>query len=277
MFSATMDDYQNFGLYADLLTDDPAKFRSVYNALAGSTGKVDALRYNYSSQLLDYSQSVRGADGWALIGTFGGDIGFVVDATRRVASGDFSDVAQEIAIGYALGKVLVGASWGVGKLLGSGNGVKPLVDQAVPPPHVPDQVPPPAVTHSGVLVEGGIVNSRVNLAAGPTRFTPLRGTGARVSAGFDHVLDGHFNRAVSANRSVFEIYPGELRQILQSDIVVKAPVYSIPGGQYVRVVDVGRDVGTSSLKDGGVRTSMIKVFTDRAGNLITAYPVKGVN
>lgn len=140
MFSATMDEYQNFGLYADLLTDDPAKFRGVYNALAGSTGKVDALRYNYSSQLLDYSKSVRGADGWALIGTFGGDVGFAVDAARRAASGEFSDVAQEIAAGYAIGKVLGGASWIGGKLLRRGGGVEPLVDQAVPLSPVPDEV-----------------------------------------------------------------------------------------------------------------------------------------
>jgi len=31
------------------------------------------------------------------------------------------------------------------------------------------------------------------------------------------------------------------------------------------------------MKDGGVPTSVIKVFTDKAGNLITAFPAKAVN
>ncbi|MFG6088900.1 VENN motif pre-toxin domain-containing protein [Stenotrophomonas indicatrix] len=127
----------------------------------------------------------------------------------------------------------------------------------------------------GVLVERGVVKSRVNLANGRTRTTPLRESGAPVSAGFEHVLDGHFNRPPTANRSVFDISPNDLKAILQSKVVVQSPVYEIPGGQYIRVVDVGKEVGVSSLKDGGARTSFIKVFTDKAGNLITAYPVRG--
>lgn len=63
--------------------------------------------------------------------------------------------------------------------------------------------------------------------------------------------------------------------VLQSAVVVRSPVYEIPGGQYVRIVDVGRPIGISSLKDGGQPTSVIKVFTDKAGNLITTFPIKG--
>jgi len=120
----------------------------------------------------------------------------------------------------------------------------------------------------------GRVQSRVNIANGRTETTPLRDNGNPVSAGFDHVLDGHFNREVSNSRSVFTISPDELKGILQSSSVVKSPVVALPDGQFVRTVDVGRAIGTTTLKDGGVSTSVIKVFTDKAGNLITTFPVK---
>jgi RHS repeat-associated protein len=123
-------------------------------------------------------------------------------------------------------------------------------------------------------VEEGIVQSRVNLAEGRTRFTPLRASGGPVSAGFQHVVEGHFGRAATANRSVFTIAKEELKNILQSEKVVKSPVTAIDGGQYVRTVDVGKSIGTTSLKQGGAATSRLQVITDKAGNLITTYPVK---
>ncbi len=118
------------------------------------------------------------------------------------------------------------------------------------------------------------MQSRVNIANGRTETTPLRDNGNPVSAGFDHVIDGHFNREISNSRSVFTIAPDELKGILQSSSVVKSPVVALPDGQFVRTVDVGRAIGTTTLKDGGVPTSVIKVFTDKAGNLITTFPVK---
>ena len=122
----------------------------------------------------------------------------------------------------------------------------------------------------------GVVQSRINVANGRTRFTPLRpSTGRPVSAGFDHVLDGHFDVSIANSRSVFNITPDELKTILQSPSIVRTPVTAIPGGQYVRIADVGQIIGTTSLKDGGAATSFIQIFTDRAGNLITTYPVKG--
>ncbi|MBI6799355.1 hemagglutinin repeat-containing protein, partial [Pseudomonas syringae] len=120
----------------------------------------------------------------------------------------------------------------------------------------------------------GRVQSRVNIANGRTETTPLRDNGNPVSAGFDHVIDGHFNREISTSRSVFTIAPDELKGILQSSSVVKSPVIALPDGQFVRTVDVGRAIGTTTLKDGGIPTSVIKVFTDKAGNLITTFPVK---
>lgn len=119
--------------------------------------------------------------------------------------------------------------------------------------------------------------SRVNVANGRARTTPLRTfTNQPVSAGFQHVVDGHFNKPISANRSIFSISEDELKTLLQRERVVKAPVTAIAGGQYVRTLDFLKTIGTTSLKEGGKLTSWIKVFTDKAGNLITTYPVKGL-
>lgn len=52
---------------------------------------------------------------------------------------------------------------------------------------------------------------------------------------------------------------------------------ALPDGQFVRIVDVGCVIGTTTLKDGGVPTSVIKVFTDKAGNRITTFPIKAGN
>jgi len=120
----------------------------------------------------------------------------------------------------------------------------------------------------------GIVQSRINLANGTTRFTPLRpSTGQPSLAGFNHVLNGHFNQPLANSRSIFSISPDKLKSILQSSQVVNSPVTYVSGGQYVRTVNVGEVVGNTALKFGGQQTTWIKVFTDKAGNLITTYPV----
>ena len=119
----------------------------------------------------------------------------------------------------------------------------------------------------------GSVQSRINIAEGRTRFTPLRSSGKQVSAGWKHVLEGHFNRTVTNNRSVFNIKQSELKTILQSKTVVQSPVSVLESGQFVRTVDVGRVIGNATLKQGGKPTTWIKVFTDMKGNLITTYPV----
>ena len=93
-----------------------------------------------------------------------------------------------------------------------------------------------------------------------------------MSAGWQHVVEGHFNRAVANNRSVFSVAPSELRSVLQSPQVVRSPVSALGDGQFLITVDVGRTIGTSSLNNGGGATSVLKVFTDEAGNLITAFP-----
>jgi RHS repeat-associated protein len=126
---------------------------------------------------------------------------------------------------------------------------------------------------SAAVRVAGRVATRINLAKGATRFTPLRQTGEAVSAGWNHVLAGHFNRAVTNSRSVFSITPSELRALLQSKDVVQAPVMALKNDTFVRTVDVGYTIGTSALKNGGGATTMIKIFTDKAGNLITAFPL----
>lgn len=42
---------------------------------------------------------------------------------------------------------------------------------------------------------------------------------------------------------------------------------------YVRQVDVGQDIGTVRQSEGGGTTSKLYVQTDRAGNLITTFPI----
>ncbi|NVJ24144.1 RHS repeat protein [Myxococcus sp. AM011] len=120
----------------------------------------------------------------------------------------------------------------------------------------------------------GRVQSRINLAKGHSALTPLRPTtGQKISAGWDHVMSGHFNKPLAGSRSVFSTSPDRLRELLQHPNVVSSPVRAIPGGQYVRTVDTGEVIGNTALKFGGGETSWIEVFTDRGGNLITTYPV----
>ena len=119
----------------------------------------------------------------------------------------------------------------------------------------------------------GVVQSIINVANGQTRFTPLRKSGEPVSAGFDHVFEGHFDRPSANSRSIFSTSSDNLKQILQSPNLVKSPAIEIPGGQYKRIVDTGEIIGNTALKHGGNLTSWIVIYTDRAGNFITTYPI----
>lgn len=102
------------------------------------------------------------------------------------------------------------------------------------------------------------MQSRINIANGKTRFTPLRpSTGQPVSAGWQHVVDGHFDVPLSKSRSVFTASQSEIKTILQSSNVVKSPVTVIEGGQYVRTVNTGQVVGNTALKFGGNQTTWI--------------------
>lgn len=86
-------------------------------------------------------------------------------------------------------------------------------------------------------------------------------------------VDRHFNP--SKNAGQFTISQDELKTILQRKDVVKATVKEIPGDQYERIINLGENIGTIKLSIpdvGGQLTTHIKI-TDKAGNLITTYPV----
>jgi RHS repeat-associated protein len=183
------------------------------------------------------------------------------DDLDTLASPDASGGEKVLAVAALLpiGKILKGLRW-AGRLAMAG------IDFLQHGARAADAV-------SEVRRVTGRVATRINIANGCTRYTPLRQSGEPVSAGWDHVLRGHFGRTVANNRSVFSVTPDELRAILQRPEVVRSPVTAIEGGQFVRVVDVGQAVGTSSLNNGGGVTSVIKVITDEAGNLITVFPL----
>ena len=87
------------------------------------------------------------------------------------------------------------------------------------------------------------------------------------------MIAGHFNVPLTKTRSVFTISPEELKQILQRPHVVGESVTALAGGQYMRIADTGTIVGNVGLKFGGGTTTRIAIYTDRAGNLITTFPV----
>ena len=121
----------------------------------------------------------------------------------------------------------------------------------------------------------GRVQSRINLANGSTRFTPLNQHGNPVASGWLHVEARHFGG--NNNQSQFTLPQPEIRNILQSDRVVSSPIQEIKPingvPTYVRTVDVGQTIGTVRHAHGGGPTSKMTIQTDQAGNLITAYPV----
>ncbi|CAH8713354.1 phage late control D family protein [Paenibacillus thiaminolyticus] len=116
-----------------------------------------------------------------------------------------------------------------------------------------------------------IVQSRVN----------LRNGSAEEGAGFNHVLDRHFNP--SKNASQFSITPDELKGVLQSKEVVNTPVSRVlysdiklangtieKQARYVREVTLDCNIGID--KFSGSPTNIMTVLTDKYGNLVTATP-----
>jgi hypothetical protein len=116
--------------------------------------------------------------------------------------------------------------------------------------------------------------TRINLSNGRTDFTPKRkSTGQPVSAGWQHIINDHFNRPPSANRSVFTIDENRLKEIIQSKKIVNSTVIEIEPGIYCRTVDTGEIIGVTTLREGGLETTWIQVYTDVMGNIITTYPI----
>ncbi len=113
-----------------------------------------------------------------------------------------------------------------------------------------------------------------NTSCSPTQLVSLESDLSASTAYYRQLSDANNAALATACAAVFSITLDELKTILQSPRVVASPVTALPGGQFVRTVDVGKIVGATNLTEGGLPTSVIKVFTDRAGNLITSYPVK---
>ncbi|MFV0446819.1 MAG: hypothetical protein ACK5Q5_24875, partial [Planctomycetaceae bacterium] len=130
------------------------------------------------------------------------------------------------------------------------------------------------ITGRPVNLNGRIRNLKP--ANGPTRFTPMRENGNSVSAGMEHVKSRHFGG--SNTQSQFSITSDELKVVLQSDVVTHSPLRQIGTGRqamWARDVQVGRTIGITRVADGGNPTSVIRVFVDEAGNLITTFPIPG--
>ncbi|TYU19727.1 T7SS effector LXG polymorphic toxin [Listeria monocytogenes] len=114
----------------------------------------------------------------------------------------------------------------------------------------------------------GIAQSRINIANGPTRFS------SSDNAGFNHIVDRHFNP--NRNAGQFTISQDKLKNILSSKETVEIEVKEIPGNQFERIINIGETAGTikpSIPENGGKPTNYIWILTDKAGNLITAYPI----
>ena len=73
----------------------------------------------------------------------------------------------------------------------------------------------------------------------------------------------------------FSISELELRNLLASEEVVSAPIvkYANNSGSisYIREVNVGVNIGFDKF-NGNKLTSVLTVFTDRFGNLLTSFP-----
>lgn len=120
------------------------------------------------------------------------------------------------------------------------------------------------------------VQTRINIAKGQTRTTPLRDNGNPASAGLEHVISRHFGGRNSSSQ--FTITVTELVNILRRPETIASSVTAINSGsvntiQFVRNVDTGGIVGTVRQSQGGGLTTVLRIITDRAGNLITTFPV----
>ncbi|MES9863933.1 MAG: polymorphic toxin-type HINT domain-containing protein [Candidatus Thiodiazotropha sp. LLP2] len=113
----------------------------------------------------------------------------------------------------------------------------------------------------------GRVRSRINLIG-----CKRRGVGGVCEEGWDHILDKHFKGP--SNKSQFKVSPESLRYLLQSQQVVGAPVQALGKGRFKRQIDLGWEVGNSSVKRGSVGTNWLTVYSDEFGNILTAHPGK---
>ncbi|MEM9994259.1 MAG: DUF637 domain-containing protein, partial [Acinetobacter pittii] len=113
----------------------------------------------------------------------------------------------------------------------------------------------------------GRVASRVNVRNGDANIT---------GSGLEYAWKKH-GGSWGTNKSAFTISKDELKLLLQNPRVVNTPAYqSSTSGNYIRTVDVGKNIGIDS-KNGSRPTSIITVITDRQGNLVNTFPGKTIN
>ncbi len=112
----------------------------------------------------------------------------------------------------------------------------------------------------------GRVQSRINLKVGD---------GSKGS-GLKYALGKHGGTG-PGNKSQFSVSKSELKSLLQSKQVVSSKIsISTTSGNYIRVVDIGKQVGNYPVNSGGAATSHITVITDKAGNLVNTFPGKPI-
>ncbi|CAI1914868.1 MULTISPECIES: hemagglutinin repeat-containing protein [Serratia] len=113
--------------------------------------------------------------------------------------------------------------------------------------------------------KGSIVQSRVNLRNGD----------GSTASGLEYSWKKHGGEW-GANKSHFTMTKDELKTVLQSDTVVKTPVqYSPSTGNYIRTVDMGKNIGVDAMNNS-MPTSIMTVITDKKGNLVNTFPGKTV-
>ncbi|WP_237737054.1 adhesin [Serratia fonticola] len=113
--------------------------------------------------------------------------------------------------------------------------------------------------------KGSIVQSRVNLRNGD----------GSTGSGLEYAWKKHGGEWGS-NKSHFTMTKDELKTVLQSDTVVKTPVqYSPSTGNYIRTVDMGKNIGVDAMNNS-MPTSIMTVITDKKGNLVNTFPGKTV-
>ncbi|MER2010072.1 MAG: hypothetical protein ABS939_21775, partial [Psychrobacillus sp.] len=145
---------------------------------------------------------------------------------------------------------------------------KAIVEAVNSPSKIGERIPKGTVKIEGMPP---LVQSRVN----------LRNGSAAEGAGFNHVLDRHFNP--SKNASQFSITPDVLKGVLQSKEVVNTPVSKVlysdikladgtieKQARYVREVTLDSNIGID--KFSGSPTNIMTVLTDKYGNLVTTTP-----
>ena len=120
----------------------------------------------------------------------------------------------------------------------------------------------------------GRVQTRINLAEGTSPgITPLKESGTPVKAGMEHIRSGHTGG--TNTQSQFLVEP---EKVLSRKDVVRTEPRPLPLGDsvsYVRHADLPTAVGRTSVSTGERLTNAVRVQVDRAGNIITAYPIQG--